>query len=126
MVIHVHLDVNKSGIFNGSCILELKNREDMQVVLDNCKHKYIGGRLIRADVCHESKFKPDKPIHSSVVYGLKLRDVPCVISDDQIRGLFPEKSLTGLSSKLGSDSATTRNVRSDHGISYFMSIVGCC
>ncbi|CAI2736342.1 unnamed protein product [Schistosoma spindalis] len=34
MANRVHVGVNKFGIFNGSCILEMKNKEDLQIVID--------------------------------------------------------------------------------------------
>uniref|UniRef100_A0A3Q0KFG3 RRM domain-containing protein n=2 Tax=Schistosoma mansoni TaxID=6183 RepID=A0A3Q0KFG3_SCHMA len=107
MANRVHLGVNKFGIFNGSCTLEMKNKDDLQVVIDECKHKYINNRLVRANLQCKSKSESSKPPYAS--YGLKLKEVPNVIDDDRIKALFPETSLTGLSSTSRKDS-NTRNV----------------
>ncbi|CAH8581214.1 unnamed protein product [Schistosoma turkestanicum] len=103
----IHLDVNKLGIFNGSCILEMKNEEDLQIVVNECKHKYINDRLVRANLQCESK--SSKSADSSMSYGLKLKNVPNVIEDDHIKALFSETSSIDLSSAPVKDS-NTRNV----------------
>ncbi|CAH8655538.1 unnamed protein product [Schistosoma margrebowiei] len=106
MANRVHLGVNKFGIFNGSCILEMKNKEDLQIVINECKHKYINNRLVRANLQCKSKSESSKPPDASMSYGLKLKEVPNVIEDDRIKALFPETSLTGLSSAPLKDSNT--------------------
>ncbi|CAH8644275.1 unnamed protein product [Schistosoma guineensis] len=109
MANRVHLGVNKFGIFNGSCILEMKNKEDLQILINECKHKYINNRLVRANLQCKSKSESSKSPDASMSYGLKLKEVPNVIEDDRIKALFPETSLTGLSSAPLKDS-NTRNV----------------
>ncbi|CAH8668700.1 unnamed protein product [Schistosoma haematobium] len=107
MANRVHLGVNKFGIFNGSCILEMKNKEDLQILINECKHKYINNRVVRANLQCKSKSESSKSPDASMSYGLKLKEVPNVIEDDQIKALFPETSLTGLSSAPLKDSNTS-------------------
>ncbi|RTG89996.1 uncharacterized protein DC041_0002933 [Schistosoma bovis] len=107
MANRVHLGVNKFGIFNGSCILEMKNKEDLQILINECKHKYINNRLVRANLQCKSKSESSKSPDASMSYGLKLKEVPNVIEDDRIKALFPETSLTGLSSAPLKDSNTS-------------------
>nr|CAH8871920.1 unnamed protein product [Trichobilharzia regenti] len=105
----IHLDINKLGIFNGSCILEMKSNDDLQAVLNECKHKYIGGRLVRAEAQCSMKTQSSKPVNPNASFGLRLKEVPNVIEDSYIKGLFPEDSVAGLSSRPVQDS-NTRNV----------------
>ncbi|KAH8866458.1 hypothetical protein KSF78_0003429 [Schistosoma japonicum] len=106
----IHLDVNKFGIFNGSCILVMKSKEDLEIVLDKCKHKYINNRLVRVNLQSESKLESSKHHDSTNMgYGLKLKEVPNIIEDEHIKALFPQTSLIGLSSRIFQDS-NTRNV----------------
>ncbi|CAH8871805.1 unnamed protein product [Trichobilharzia szidati] len=105
----IHLDVNKLGIFNGSCILEMKSNDDLQAVLNQCKHKYIGDRLVRAEAQCTMKTQSSKPVDPNASFGLRLKEVPNVIKDSYIKGLFPKDSVVGLSSRSVQDS-NTRNV----------------
>ncbi|CAH8660074.1 unnamed protein product [Heterobilharzia americana] len=84
------INTKKDGTNKGSCLIEFECKDDLQVVLDACQNKEIGGRRVRALIgLHFTlKSNPIENKESLTTVNLKLCRVPTTIGDDEIRKQF--------------------------------------
>ncbi|VDQ00358.1 unnamed protein product [Trichobilharzia regenti] len=72
-----------------SCLLEFECKDDLQVVLDACQNKEIGGRPVKAVVGLHFSVRPNPTTNIDI----KICKLPTTVGDDKIRGLFPSGSI---------------------------------
>ncbi|CAH8871799.1 unnamed protein product [Trichobilharzia szidati] len=85
----ITINTKKDGTNKGSCLLEFECKEDLQVVLDACQNKVIGGRPVNAVVGLHFNVRPNPTTNIDI----KICKLPTTVGDDKIRGRFPPGSI---------------------------------
>lgn len=82
--------------FIRSCLLEFECHDDLQVVLDACQNKVIGGRRVSAlpGLHFEIKSENTKAnTKEATTFGIKICKMSTSIEDDRLRQQFPLGSI---------------------------------
>ncbi|CAH8672545.1 unnamed protein product [Schistosoma rodhaini] len=90
------INTKKTGVNKGSCLLEFECHDDLQVVLDACQNKVIGGRRVSAlpGLHFEIKSENMKTnTKEASTFGIKICKLSTVIEDDRLRQQFPLGSI---------------------------------
>ncbi|KAF6773285.1 hypothetical protein AHF37_07722 [Paragonimus kellicotti] len=91
------LNTNKHGRFRGSCLLKFESADDCKVTLDACRGKKIGGRPVK---CRVGTYFTTVPKSEKPICGVKVKHVPVVVEDSQLKALFPNDVLLKFRSNL--------------------------
>ncbi|CAH8634750.1 unnamed protein product [Schistosoma intercalatum] len=90
------INTKKTGVNKGSCLLEFECHDDLQVVLDACQNKVIGGRRVSAlpGLHFEIKSENTKAnTKEATTFGIKICKMSTSIEDDRLRQQFPLGSI---------------------------------
>ncbi|CAH8581198.1 unnamed protein product [Schistosoma turkestanicum] len=90
------INKKENGISKGSCLIEFESHDDLQVVLDACQNKVIGGRRVHALPGLHFKLKSENSKannEKACTFGIKICKLSTVIDDDRLRQQFPLGSI---------------------------------
>ncbi|CAI2736343.1 unnamed protein product [Schistosoma spindalis] len=90
------INTKKTGVNKGSCLLEFECHDDLQVVLDACQHKVIGGRRVSALPGLHFAIKSENTkanTKEAATFGIKICKLSTSIQDDRLRQQFPLGSI---------------------------------
>ncbi|TNN06307.1 Nucleolin isoform 2 [Schistosoma japonicum] len=120
------MNTRKNGTNKGSCLLEFECHSDLQVVLDACQNKEIGGRRVRAlvgihfQLKSESSTLTDNNGKQPHTFSIKIIKLSAVVEDDQLRQQFLPGSIVEYRSvPVGNSSSrnvfiTLKNTKPNH------------